>query len=114
MVYANYSDLVSNDSQGFGLKYVDLILGYTDARAHSKYMPITEMYSKDDGRSIPFTASSSCFMYSAKFLEGSQDGNNEQVLKEKMEQIKKKKQKQKGSSKKKIVSSNSDLTSLPK
>jgi len=114
MVYTNYSDLVAHDSQGFGSKYIDLILNYHDTRVHTKYMPITELYSKEDGRSSDF-GGSACFMYSARFLEGSQDGNNEQILKQKMEQIKKKKQKQqKGSSKKKMVNQSSDFINLPK
>ena len=115
MVYTNYSDLVvAADSHGFGPKYVDLVMEYNDARVQSKYMPITEIYSRDEGRSS-VQLSESAFMYSAKFLEGFRDGNSEQVLMKKMEEIKKKKQKQKGSGKRKIVSQGSaDLANLPK
>ena len=116
MVYTNYSDsILSGESQIFGSKYLDLVVGYSDARIQTKYMPITEMYSKDDNRSsFEFGEGSSFFMYSSKYLEDSQEGSQELMLKQKMEQIKKKKQNQRSGTKKKIVAKSPDYTHSPK
>lgn len=112
MVYTSYSDITSNDFQGFSSRYVDVVLGGNESREYSKYMPVRDFYHREETNRSVGGLSSKGFMFSKQFLEDVEGSPESIALEEHVDQLKKKeKQKKRGA---KSISTNTTNINIPK